>query len=551
MRSAVRYGRHLVAGLLPARGGSSFSMKVLSILFGVLLALLPGGAQAARLALVIGINAYQNVPPLEKAVGDAEAMAARLSTLGFAVKKVIDPDRRTLNLAITTFRKSLRPGDDALVHFSGHGVEVDGNNLLLPADIPMPTEGDSDFLRNEAIDLSDLMRRIAGQRGIDADLHHRRLPGQSVRPGRHPGHRGHPGAGGRAGTEGKLRALLRRQGTDGARHAWPGDSVPTSVYTRILIESLGQPGISLNDLAKVVRSRVSALAGRGRARAAAGLQRRTRGRLLLHRAGRRGTGSAPRPRAASPPTPTRRISPRPGRSTRSRRGRRSCSITRPATTQTSPRQRWPNSNRSRRCRRARTWTRAPRSLHPRRQARRPSANVLALYGRLDFYGADIFKGHTTDAVQCAATCQQSSQCVAFTFNANPKIVTGPNCFLKDGLGRLDLYPDAFSGMFISSNDGPAPTFEVGVIDPKSDLRADRDIQGNDLSSRPLAGADTVDKCRVGCLEEQSCRAFSFAKRQKQCWLKDSGTPLVYSSGITSAVKRWETMPPSEIIFLDE
>ena len=35
-----------------------------------------------RAALVIGINEYQNVPKLEKAVADAQAMANELKTLG-------------------------------------------------------------------------------------------------------------------------------------------------------------------------------------------------------------------------------------------------------------------------------------------------------------------------------------------------------------------------------------------------------------------------------------------------------------------------------------
>lgn len=526
-------------------------MKALSILFGVLLALLPNGAQAARLALVIGINAYENVPPLEKAVGDAEAMAARLSTLGFAVKKVIDPDRRTLNLAITTFRKSLRPGDEALVHFSGHGVEVDGNNLLLPADVPMPTEGDSDFLRNEAIDLSDLMRRIADS-GASTQIFI--IDACRDNPFAQAGTRGIGGTRGLVvvpAQKGSFVLYSAGRGQTALDTLGPGDSVPTSVYTRILIESLGEPGISLNALAKVVRSRVSALAGQVGHEQQPAYSDELDGDFFFT-----GPGVA---QPAPPPTPTPPPPPANMDAQDFAAAREINTIeawaaflqyhptgyyadlAKAALGKLEPQPPVPPTPDME--------TGTPSRPAPPSQA--ASANVLALYGRLDFYGADIFKGHTTDAVECAATCQQSGQCVAFTFNANPKIITGPNCFLKDGLGRLDLYPDAFSGMFISSNDGHAPTFEVGVIDPKSDLRADRDIQGNDLSSRPLAGADTVDKCRVGCLEEQSCKAFSFAKRQKQCWLKDSGTPLIYASGITSAVKRWETMPPSEIIFLDE
>jgi len=77
--------------------------------------------QAARLALVIGINHYDLVPPLQKAIGDATAMSSKLNELGFAVTTVIDPDRRQFNQAIETFRESLHAGDVALCIFPGMG----------------------------------------------------------------------------------------------------------------------------------------------------------------------------------------------------------------------------------------------------------------------------------------------------------------------------------------------------------------------------------------------------------------------------------------------
>ena len=85
----------------------------LLVLLVLVLAMSGAPVQAARLALVVGINDYQSIPPLEKAVGDAEAMSAKLSRLGFVVTIVLNPDRRSFNQAITTFLNSLRPGDTA------------------------------------------------------------------------------------------------------------------------------------------------------------------------------------------------------------------------------------------------------------------------------------------------------------------------------------------------------------------------------------------------------------------------------------------------------
>jgi tetratricopeptide (TPR) repeat protein len=232
----------------------------LLVLLVLVLAMSGAPVQAARLALVVGINDYQSIPPLEKAVGDAEAMSAKLSRLGFVVTIVLNPDRRSFNQAITTFRNSLRPGDTAFVHFSGHGIEVDGRNLLLPTDIPLPTRNDEDFLIEEAIDLSGLMGRIADSKAavrifvIDACRDN---------PFDRKGVRGLGGPGGLGPvmpsrgsfvlySAGYAQVALDRLG--------PDDTSPTSVYTRVLLDKLDTPGASISEIARDVRTEVAALA---------------------------------------------------------------------------------------------------------------------------------------------------------------------------------------------------------------------------------------------------------------------------------------------------
>ena len=84
-----------------------------------------------------------------------------LERLGFRVDLVLNADRREFNCAVSAFQTSLDPGHTALVHFSGHGVEIDGQNYLLAADIPKPQSGQQDFIKSEAMSLGDLMQRIA------------------------------------------------------------------------------------------------------------------------------------------------------------------------------------------------------------------------------------------------------------------------------------------------------------------------------------------------------------------------------------------------------
>ena len=65
-----------------SREGRGMRLAFLAVCAFALLVASPAIA-ANRVALVIGNNAYENVPQLQKAVNDADAIAAELSKLGF------------------------------------------------------------------------------------------------------------------------------------------------------------------------------------------------------------------------------------------------------------------------------------------------------------------------------------------------------------------------------------------------------------------------------------------------------------------------------------
>jgi hypothetical protein len=102
----------------------------------------PADGGSRRLALVIGNNAYP-WKPLTNAVNDAKAFAAALTKVGFQpgdVTLVTNTSLRELQRAARQFLEKLKPNDVALVYYSGHGVEVHGENFLIPvASRPMPT----------------------------------------------------------------------------------------------------------------------------------------------------------------------------------------------------------------------------------------------------------------------------------------------------------------------------------------------------------------------------------------------------------------------------
>jgi formylglycine-generating enzyme required for sulfatase activity len=85
-----------------------------------------------RIALVIGNSAYPKT--LRQPVNDAHLMTKTLSNLGFHVIEVTDVTQKKMNRAIATFRSKLNANTVALFYFSGHGLQIEGHNYLVPVD---------------------------------------------------------------------------------------------------------------------------------------------------------------------------------------------------------------------------------------------------------------------------------------------------------------------------------------------------------------------------------------------------------------------------------
>jgi uncharacterized caspase-like protein len=96
----------------------------LVLLLGLLLP--PTALAEKRVALVIGIDKYDNLAPqaqLRKARSDGEAVAQTLRDLGFDVIAKDDVTRSAFNNYWQDFLNKLTPGDTAAFYFAGHGVE--------------------------------------------------------------------------------------------------------------------------------------------------------------------------------------------------------------------------------------------------------------------------------------------------------------------------------------------------------------------------------------------------------------------------------------------
>ncbi|GHU21780.1 hypothetical protein FACS1894172_19570 [Spirochaetia bacterium] len=121
--------------------------------------LLPAGAVTQnRYALIIGNNAYKNINPLSTPVNDAQAIAASLRNLGWDVDQRSNVGNIDMGRAITTFVNKLKtnPTNEGFFWYAGHGVEIDGQNYLLPVDIA----DEEDAVLYSSTRLSDLLTRL-------------------------------------------------------------------------------------------------------------------------------------------------------------------------------------------------------------------------------------------------------------------------------------------------------------------------------------------------------------------------------------------------------
>ena len=123
----------------------------------------PAAHAAKRVAFVVGIDAYDNLPEqqqLKKAVNDAQAIGEALAGLGYDVQKADNVGRTDFLRQWQLFLNRLEPGDDAAVFFAGHGVEIDGQNFLLPRDVPRVASGEEEVLKGSGLSLAALLDQV-------------------------------------------------------------------------------------------------------------------------------------------------------------------------------------------------------------------------------------------------------------------------------------------------------------------------------------------------------------------------------------------------------
>jgi hypothetical protein len=113
-----------------------------------------------RVALVIGNSNYQNVTQLSNPANDANAMAKLLNAAGFEVISATDLNHDEMIEVVQDFSSRIAvrgPNTVAMVYYAGHGVQLAGENYLVPVDARISSEPD---LINGSVRLVDVMATL-------------------------------------------------------------------------------------------------------------------------------------------------------------------------------------------------------------------------------------------------------------------------------------------------------------------------------------------------------------------------------------------------------
>lgn len=93
-----------------------------------------------RIALVVGNSAYVHAPRLQNPRNDAIALIDKLRGLGFEVIDGLDLDRVAFGEKLKEFGERSAAAEVALFYYAGHGIQVDGQNYLVPVEAQVRSE---------------------------------------------------------------------------------------------------------------------------------------------------------------------------------------------------------------------------------------------------------------------------------------------------------------------------------------------------------------------------------------------------------------------------
>jgi uncharacterized caspase-like protein len=192
---------------------------------------------------------------LQNAVADAEAMSIKLKALGYSVTSTYNASRETMLGTLRAFSRSVQGGDEVVFFYAGHGVELNGQNYLLPTDI---RGDDSRQVQDDAIQLQRVLSDMSENRAkftlavVDAC---RDNPFKSA--GRAIGGRGLAPT---TAATGQMVIFSAGTGQQALDRLGEKDKSANGLFTRVFLEEMSLPNVSIDRVVKKVRQKVYQMA---------------------------------------------------------------------------------------------------------------------------------------------------------------------------------------------------------------------------------------------------------------------------------------------------
>ena len=227
--------------------------RVVLVMISVLF-ILP--VQAKRIALVMGNANYTSVSKLQKAGNDATAMARELKAAGFTVQLHKDLNYRGMVRAVEAFTNNITGGDEVVVFFAGHGVQIRNGSYLLPTDIEANSESEVEKTAYELLALTDKISEAKPAFSLVMVDACRDNPLKSK--GRNIGN-----ARGLSAIEppkGQMVVYSASRGQQALDRLSDKDPNPNGVFTREFITQMQKPGVRIEDIMRSVQDSVETLA---------------------------------------------------------------------------------------------------------------------------------------------------------------------------------------------------------------------------------------------------------------------------------------------------
>lgn len=203
-----------------------------------------------RLALVIGNSQYMFSNPLINPKNDANDIANALIELDFEVHRFLDLNQVQMIEKIIQFTKALQYFSAGLFYFAGHGMQIKGKNYLVPVDCNITNEEETALSCYEMDNLLNSLSIYKDKTNIIILDSCRTNPFSDRLRGTMNSHftefTNPP-----IGTIISFSTSPDKPASDG--------QMSNGLFTRVLKENIKTPNIKIEELFKIVRSKVSKL----------------------------------------------------------------------------------------------------------------------------------------------------------------------------------------------------------------------------------------------------------------------------------------------------